>query len=81
MRIGVVGTSHFRTGWSPKNRFAITQQQAKFNDQEEGRGSQSQTKNTYMMFGVMQGRKKLISPGLSMIIITGWVEWMHQIKE
>eukprot|EP00957_Ditylum_brightwellii_P029687 2243788-Ditylum_brightwellii.AAC.1 len=31
-------------------------------------------KNTQKMFGVMWGRKKSTSPGLLMIIITGWVE-------
>eukprot|EP00957_Ditylum_brightwellii_P206256 15347574-Ditylum_brightwellii.AAC.1 len=32
MGIGVVGTSHFRKRWPPKNLCAVTQQQAKFND-------------------------------------------------
>eukprot|EP00957_Ditylum_brightwellii_P175492 13361515-Ditylum_brightwellii.AAC.1 len=32
MGVGVVGTSHFRKGWPPKNLCAITQQQAKFNN-------------------------------------------------
>eukprot|EP00957_Ditylum_brightwellii_P138477 10555142-Ditylum_brightwellii.AAC.1 len=32
IRIDVVGTSHFRKRWPPKNLHAVTQQQAKFND-------------------------------------------------